>query len=260
MTFEDGFAGRVADRREAILGEPDDDSMIGVPLLAGGELTGVLVVCAASPRRFSSDDLNLLRLAADRVALAIDHARLYERELRIAETLQRSLLPERLPQMPGLDVSARVPAGRGGSRGRRRLVRRAPDLRRRSRAGHGRHRRQGPRGGLDGGSPAQRPARLRPRGPLPGSGGGAAQPPHLDRRAGPPDGHSALRGRGPGRGSRGLGERRSSPTAADGRRRAAAFPGRREQRAPRRAAVSGFPGGVPDGGGPRPPSCSTRTG
>ena len=44
MTFEDGFAGRVAARREPILGEPDGDAMIGVPLLAGGELTGVLVV------------------------------------------------------------------------------------------------------------------------------------------------------------------------------------------------------------------------
>ncbi len=101
------FAGRVAERREAILSDPEDDSMIGVPLLAGGELTGVLVVCAAAPRQFSSDDLNLLRLAADRVALAIDHARLYQRELKIAETLQRSLLPERLPGLPGLEVAAR---------------------------------------------------------------------------------------------------------------------------------------------------------
>ena len=49
----------------------------------------------------------MLRLAADRVALAIDHARVYEREHRIAETLQRSLLPERLPQLPGLPVAAR---------------------------------------------------------------------------------------------------------------------------------------------------------
>jgi PAS domain S-box-containing protein len=107
IAFGEGFAGNVAARREAVLGEPDGDSMIGVPLLAGGELTGVLVVCAAAPRSFSSDDLNLLRLAADRVALAIDHAGLYERELKIAETLQRSLLPERLPQLPGLEVAAR---------------------------------------------------------------------------------------------------------------------------------------------------------
>jgi serine phosphatase RsbU (regulator of sigma subunit)/anti-sigma regulatory factor (Ser/Thr protein kinase) len=67
----------------------------------------VLVVGAAAPRHFAPDDVSLLRLAADRVALAIDHARVYEREHRIAETLQRSLLPERLPQLPGLSVAAR---------------------------------------------------------------------------------------------------------------------------------------------------------
>ena len=107
LDIGEGFAGDVAAKGEATVGDPDGDSMIGVPLLAGGELTGVLVVCAAAPRRFSTDDLNLLRLAADRVALAIDHARLYERELKIAETLQRSLLPERLPRLPGLEVAAR---------------------------------------------------------------------------------------------------------------------------------------------------------
>ena len=50
-------------------------------------------------------------LAADRVALAIENARVYEREHHIAETLQRSLLPERLPDVPGLDIAARyIPA------------------------------------------------------------------------------------------------------------------------------------------------------
>jgi len=113
LDLGEGFAGRVGAAREPMLtGDPEggresSDSMIGVPLLAAGELTGVLVVCASTPRRFTVDDLNLLRLAADRVALAMDHARLYERELKIAETLQRSLLPERLPQVPGLEVAAR---------------------------------------------------------------------------------------------------------------------------------------------------------
>ncbi len=107
------------------------DSLIGVPLLAEGEVTGVLVVCAAAPRHFTADDLNLLRLAADRVALAIDHARVYEREHRIAETLQRSLLPERLPAAPRAGGGGALPAGRGRGRGGRRLVRRAADARRR---------------------------------------------------------------------------------------------------------------------------------
>ena len=63
----------------------------------------------APPRRDASPPRTwaLLRLAADRVALGIDRARVYEREHRIAETLQRSLLPDRLPQLPGLAVAAR---------------------------------------------------------------------------------------------------------------------------------------------------------
>jgi PAS domain S-box-containing protein len=85
-------------------------SILGVPLLVGGDVAGVLVV-GARTRRFTSDDLGMLRLAADRVALALDHATIYEREHKIAETLQRSLLPEVMPNLPGMGVSARyVPA------------------------------------------------------------------------------------------------------------------------------------------------------
>jgi PAS domain S-box-containing protein len=103
------LAARVAEAHEPLFDSGPDEasSLIGVPLLAEGAITGVLVVCLAAPRHFASDDVNVLRLAADRVALAIDHARVYEREHRIAETLQRSLLPERLPRLPGLDVAAR---------------------------------------------------------------------------------------------------------------------------------------------------------
>jgi PAS domain S-box-containing protein len=117
----EGFAGRVAaerrpllardpppaDQLEPVLRAVEMDSLMGVPLLAGGQVTGVIVVSALEPRRFTEEDLLQLGLAADRVALAIDHARVYEREHRIAETLQRSLLPERLPQLPGLAVAAR---------------------------------------------------------------------------------------------------------------------------------------------------------
>ncbi len=86
-------------------------SLMGVPLMVDGELAGVLSVGATAPRRFTSDDLGMLRLAADRVALALDRAHIYEREHRIAETLQRSLLPEQMPNLPGMGVSARyVPA------------------------------------------------------------------------------------------------------------------------------------------------------
>jgi PAS domain S-box-containing protein len=99
------FASRVAESREAMLAQ--DDSLVGVPLLAEGVVTGVLIAGAEPPREFGGEDLTLLRLAAERVGLAIAHARVYEREHRIAETLQRSLLPDRLPDLPGLEVAAR---------------------------------------------------------------------------------------------------------------------------------------------------------
>ncbi|HEV7846776.1 MAG TPA: SpoIIE family protein phosphatase [Thermoleophilaceae bacterium] len=101
----DEFAARVAASREATLGR--GDTLVGVPLLAEGEVTAVLVAGAEPSRVFTGEDLTLLRLAAERVGLAIAHARVYEREHRIAETLQRSLLPERLPDLPGLEVAAR---------------------------------------------------------------------------------------------------------------------------------------------------------
>jgi serine phosphatase RsbU (regulator of sigma subunit) len=47
-------------------------------------------------------------------ALAIDHARVFERERHIATTLQRSLLPARLPEIPGVELETRfLPAGAG---------------------------------------------------------------------------------------------------------------------------------------------------
>ena len=121
IRFGEYFAGRVALSQEAQLAHNPDpadladpsmraleiDSLIGVPLTAEGEIAGVLTVCATAPHHFREEDLGLLRLAADRVALAISHARVYEREHRIAVTLQRSLLPEKLPTLPGLDVDAR---------------------------------------------------------------------------------------------------------------------------------------------------------
>ena len=99
------FSIWVAESREAMLAQAD--ALIGVPLLAEGHVTGVLVAGAEPPREFGGEDLTMLRLAAERVGLAIAHARVYEREHRIAETLQRSLLPDRLPDLPGLEVAAR---------------------------------------------------------------------------------------------------------------------------------------------------------
>jgi len=93
-------------------------SVMGVPLLVEGRVSGVINVGSLEPRTFSTEDENMLQLVADRAALAIEHSRLYERELSIVETLQRSLLPERLPTLPGLDMAARYLPGGPGVRGR----------------------------------------------------------------------------------------------------------------------------------------------
>jgi serine phosphatase RsbU (regulator of sigma subunit) len=71
------------------------------------EVIGVLHVSSLQPDFFSADDLALLERVGERAALAIGHAQLRDRERAVAEALQRSLLPERLPVVPGIALAAR---------------------------------------------------------------------------------------------------------------------------------------------------------
>jgi serine phosphatase RsbU (regulator of sigma subunit)/DNA-binding response OmpR family regulator/anti-sigma regulatory factor (Ser/Thr protein kinase) len=86
-------------------------SLIAAPLPGASEPAGVLCLGSRSARRFSDEDLVVLGLSADRAAIAIEHARSYEREHGLVETLQHHLLPDRLPQFPGLVMAARYRAG-----------------------------------------------------------------------------------------------------------------------------------------------------
>jgi PAS domain S-box-containing protein len=89
-------------------------SLAGVPLLIEGEVIGVLHVSTDAPRRFTVEEIGILEMVAARAALAIHQARVFQRQHWISETLQRSLLPESLPEIPGLEVAARyIPSGRG---------------------------------------------------------------------------------------------------------------------------------------------------
>ena len=90
-----------------------------VALRARGRTHGVLVAgFDALPAR---DELELLALFEDlgrRAALALDNARLYEERDQVARTLQRSLLPSALPEIPGVEIAARyVAAGEGNEVG-----------------------------------------------------------------------------------------------------------------------------------------------
>ncbi|HEX6336768.1 MAG TPA: GAF domain-containing SpoIIE family protein phosphatase [Jiangellaceae bacterium] len=91
-------------------------SLMGVPLVASGEVIGVLHVGTRYHRVFGEDDIELLQAVADRVALATQ-ARRADVERVAAAVLQRSLLPGRLPSVPGLEMAGRYLAGGTGGVG-----------------------------------------------------------------------------------------------------------------------------------------------
>ena len=97
-----GFAGRIAaEKRPVILDDVDHahvlnpilrekgiKSMVGVPLVVEGEVSGVLHVGSLVPRDFRENEVELLQLVADRAAIAIEHARLYEAERAARERIE----------------------------------------------------------------------------------------------------------------------------------------------------------------------------
>ncbi|WP_431874808.1 ATP-binding SpoIIE family protein phosphatase [Amycolatopsis sacchari] len=121
-----GFAGRIAAEKHPVILDRIDETtvvnpllwekgiktLLGVPLLVGGEVLGVLHVGSLTPRTFTEDDVEFLQAAADRVALSVE-AQQAQSARAAASKLQRSLLPAQLPLVPSLDFAARyVPGGR----------------------------------------------------------------------------------------------------------------------------------------------------
>jgi serine phosphatase RsbU (regulator of sigma subunit)/anti-sigma regulatory factor (Ser/Thr protein kinase) len=115
-----GFAGRIAaERRPITLDRVDHStvlnpilfqkgirSLLGVPLLANGEVVGVMHVGTTTPHTFTQDEIELLQLVADRVALALQ-VRLSDRGRVVLDAFQRTFLPDVLPFVPGIRVSTR---------------------------------------------------------------------------------------------------------------------------------------------------------
>jgi phosphoserine phosphatase RsbU/P len=124
VTLGTGFAGRIAATRQPVrlervdattvsnplLWEAGIQVMLGVPLFNGTAVTGVLHVGRLDARPFSEQDGMLLQIVADRMAGAMQ-TRAFAIERAAAVLLERSLLPSRLPEIPGLGFAARyVPA------------------------------------------------------------------------------------------------------------------------------------------------------
>ncbi|MEU2748284.1 SpoIIE family protein phosphatase [Streptomyces collinus] len=99
-----------------------DDGLTGritVPLRARGVLLGVVSFSRLDrPEAFTADDLILAEELAAKAAVAIDNARRYSRERTTALTLQRSLLPQVLPNQEAVEVASRyLPGGTGAEVG-----------------------------------------------------------------------------------------------------------------------------------------------
>jgi PAS domain S-box-containing protein len=90
-------------------------SMVVVPLRAHGTVFGLLVASRAAGREpFDGDDLTLAVEIADRAAAGLDNARLYAREREGALMLQRSLLPQTVPEPVGVTLAFRYVPGSSG--------------------------------------------------------------------------------------------------------------------------------------------------
>jgi PAS domain S-box-containing protein len=90
----------------ALLRELAMRSVLIVAIRTPARVLGTMsLVSAESGRRFTEDDARFVEQLADRAAVAVENARLYDAQTRNAVTLQRSLLPETVPHIPGWQVA-----------------------------------------------------------------------------------------------------------------------------------------------------------
>jgi serine phosphatase RsbU (regulator of sigma subunit) len=91
-------------------------SALIVPLKARGRTFGALTMAMAeSGRRYRKPDLEFFQQLARSAATSLDNARLFSESATVARTLQQSLLPADLPEIPGVEVAARYRAAAEGT-------------------------------------------------------------------------------------------------------------------------------------------------
>ena len=87
-----------------------DQAWATLPLLRGRTVLGVLAFAFGRPYDFTTEDRQFLTGVAGLCSEAVQRAQVHEREHSIAAMLQRALLPQALPVIPGLDVANRYRA------------------------------------------------------------------------------------------------------------------------------------------------------
>ncbi|MGF1471337.1 MAG: PP2C family protein-serine/threonine phosphatase, partial [Rubrobacteraceae bacterium] len=94
----------LAGRLEEYLKE-EAHSLMLVGLVARGRRLGSVTLVSSDPgRRYEREDLSLAEELADRCGLALEGARLYREQSYMARTLQRGLLLQDLPEIPGVEI------------------------------------------------------------------------------------------------------------------------------------------------------------
>src|SRR5260370_23968107 len=92
---------------DLFLRHSDEQAWVGLPLLSSGAPLGALRFSFTRPRKITDEERVFLEALAGQCALALERASLFEREHATAETLQRSLLPDSLPTVPGIILEAK---------------------------------------------------------------------------------------------------------------------------------------------------------
>jgi sigma-B regulation protein RsbU (phosphoserine phosphatase) len=98
---------------------PDCTAFVAVPIRGNNEIIGVLAAADRETRdgvgAFAANDLRLLSQFATQVGIALENARLHrdalakqamERELELAATIQRDILPKSIPEVEGIEIAA----------------------------------------------------------------------------------------------------------------------------------------------------------
>src|SRR5207237_10901966 len=97
----------------------NDGATVAVPIKGNNEIIGVLAAADRETRdgglgEFEENDLRLLSLFASQVAIALENSRLHrealakqamERELELAATIQRDILPKAIPDVAGVEIA-----------------------------------------------------------------------------------------------------------------------------------------------------------
>ena len=90
-------------------------SQLTVAMLFREKAIGVLRLYSPKPKRFDQENIHLARAVASQCAVAITNARLYAEaiegarvaeQMRVAGIIQRRMIPEHAPSIPGLDIAA----------------------------------------------------------------------------------------------------------------------------------------------------------